>query len=124
MEIKDQQKQTERNLLGFEDSGVVIHRVPNKSRWSVLFRLKDGTGRFVLDGVDIGELIKTGSIAPTVGLRELMDQEEFKAWDTDLVLDGPGYSDVLEPVVLARALEEVLANILERLIPEEEEPEQ
>ncbi|MCS7223512.1 MAG: hypothetical protein NZ959_02965 [Armatimonadetes bacterium] len=109
-----------KELQAEEDSGVTIHNVPSKSRWILRFRLKPGSGKFYLDAMAFEDLFESGAVAPTEELRELMADEIFRHWDTEILMGEPSFRGVLEPPVVSEALSEVLVNVAGRLGAEQE----
>ncbi|MFN4179368.1 MAG: 30S ribosomal protein S9 [Armatimonadota bacterium] len=105
------EKETEQ----LKETGVVIYHSQTKSRYPVMAKVCQGSGKVSVNGTSIDELMREGQIKRIEELLQVLGRERFKALDIDIRIGDSSQTEILSPSVLAYAIAEALTNLLGRL---------
>ncbi|MCX7642347.1 MAG: hypothetical protein N2116_00860 [Armatimonadetes bacterium] len=109
------ESQNETTTEQLMETGVVIYHSPTNSRYPIMARVRQGTGKVSVNGVSIDELMKSGHVRRIEELVQVLKRERLKVLDVDLRMGDSLPTETLSPSVLAYAIAEALTNLLGRL---------
>lgn len=99
----------------WKETGVVIFHSPTNSRYPIMARVCQGSGKVSVNGIPIDELMKEGRIKRIGELIQVLKRDRLKVLDIDLRIGDSLPDQTLSPSVIAYAVAEALTNLLGRL---------
>ncbi len=98
-----------------KETGVVIYHSPTNTRYLIMAKVSQGSGKVSVNGVPIDELMESGRVRRIEELLQVLKRERLKALDIDLRIGDSLPTETLSPSVIAYAIAEALTNLLGRL---------
>ncbi len=111
----DAQNSNETMAEQLKETGVMIYHSPTNSRYPIMAKVYQGSGRVSVNGISIDELIRSGHVRQIEELLQVLKRERLKALDIDLRMGDSLPTETLSPSIIAYAIAEALTNLLGRL---------